>query len=743
MDTLSIQQPELTNGLELLFPVADIVDGEENAIAFSYYPFIPGFTSGFTFARASKSWGQSSDGSIVEYAVNAPAYGYKRSQRRIENLFNLTTDTTSEGAGWSYASAMDTPSGYEGFDLTFVSSTGDSIRWDPPKLSGVDVSGRRYAVVVWVKGITDYENKMIRITIDKVSGTGIWNSYDDAYVTGEWRPVIIKLNAAPAGAGAAVGVKCTIQNTTGLEAGRIKLGDVMLLDITNDPDAVLVPEEYVNPDVTYNGEAAGIKYYTTDFNMPKRLLMFGDSGMASHGSNFEAFRFHTGITDFDNDAAGGAALSVIATAVSDNKHKLQKCIVVVWDLFSTYNNDSEVATGKDSAETIINLCKEYGVPYYYISQCPDYNSDYWIGTDKHNRMLEVSAFAESLCDSNRFLNILDIAIAWGLTSSDPNDVTDANNGIVPRSLRNASNDVHWNNWGYSFLETALYALMVANGDDPGTTGQSFPYSQHMLNAFDIINYFDDSLSPANQTTPALPTGTFTVQVHGKGSALIADNTAVGGDYAPAWEGMPHTFTLSTGGTLDVTITGTPDHVQIVNEDHPCNIVVAGSGGAPFTRLKDDLELAAGTIGVTTDITFALRLLFGKGDGVGNPSNMAVMYLDTPSAFKVQMNNGGSIWQMYRNGVNVGQVNMTSLGHQPYGEIIVVGRLSTAGNRLWINGFGSAENTSNIAAITEAATEKVNFGGFNYTNCQLVLKDAIFFQGVLSDFHCERLSRFGL
>lgn len=72
-------------------------------------------------------------------------------------------------------------------------------------------------------------------------------------------------------------------------------------------------------------------------------------------------------------------------------------------------------------------------------------------------------------------------------------------------------------------------------------------------------------APANQTINLATPGTYTLWIEGPGSVAVAAGTAVGTGFGSASAAVPVVFTISTGGTVDLTVTGAPTLVQVINK----------------------------------------------------------------------------------------------------------------------------------------------------------------------------------
>lgn len=110
----------------------------------------------------------------------------------------------------------------------------------------------------------------------------------------------------------------------------------------------------------------------------------------------------------------------------------------------------------------------------------------------------------------------------------------------------------------------------------------------------------NSATPASQTI-TLATGTFTLWVNGSGSCEVAANTAVGSGFGTATHGNPITFAISSGGTVDLTVTGSLNAFQV--ENGPFGSSFIETAGTAVTRSLDNLYFGAA---ISSALTLLLR-----------------------------------------------------------------------------------------------------------------------------------------
>lgn len=103
------------------------------------------------------------------------------------------------------------------------------------------------------------------------------------------------------------------------------------------------------------------------------------------------------------------------------------------------------------------------------------------------------------------------------------------------------------------------------------------------------NHFDNSGSPVTQTSGTLSLGTYTLWMEGTGSIAVAGNTATITGAGTATDGSPVTFTVTTGGTVNYTVSGSPTLAQ--SEDNVAPTSYIPTAGSQVTRAEDIAKIA--------------------------------------------------------------------------------------------------------------------------------------------------------
>lgn len=103
-----------------------------------------------------------------------------------------------------------------------------------------------------------------------------------------------------------------------------------------------------------------------------------------------------------------------------------------------------------------------------------------------------------------------------------------------------------------------------------------------------IQYVDSPSDPVTQTI-TLPTGTFNLQVEGTGSVTAAALTAVGSNFGVASSGSPRVLTITTGGTVTLTITGSLTLMNVINIGYTTSYI-----GSATTLTGETCDAALGS-----------------------------------------------------------------------------------------------------------------------------------------------------
>ena len=166
-------------------------------------------------------------------------------------------------------------------------------------------------------------------------------------------------------------------------------------------------------------------------------------------------------------------------------------------------------------------------------------------------------------------------------------------------------------------------------------------------------YAANPQAPANQTVTLSATGTYTLWIEGTGSVAVAAGTAVGTGFGSATAGNKVTFTLSAGGTVDLTVTGTVTLVNVINKAFVLPPIYSvssitgnrqvvdltgrlGSGVAGFIKVDVKNTGASGDeIFTLNDGTLANRIIFRTFPGptlgmqvVAGGVDQAIVYIES-------------------------------------------------------------------------------------------------------------------
>ena len=167
------------------------------------------------------------------------------------------------------------------------------------------------------------------------------------------------------------------------------------------------------------------------------------------------------------------------------------------------------------------------------------------------------------------------------------------------------------------------------------------YLPHVLSIpTEQTQYLLNSNVPATQTTGSLANGDYVLWQNGAGSSDLTAGTATISTTGSATDGSPLTFSVTSPGTVTVTITGLPDENQLENGDFPTVFILSGGSTVvrdadSFTSThvpetgKDRWRLALENLGAQTIVSDGTNTLSYSGtaveftDGVTTLSHIVV------------------------------------------------------------------------------------------------------------------------
>lgn len=129
---------------------------------------------------------------------------------------------------------------------------------------------------------------------------------------------------------------------------------------------------------------------------------------------------------------------------------------------------------------------------------------------------------------------------------------------------------------------------------PATTNTPRFESYGLLHEGACANLYPTPLVPANQTIDLASTGSYTLSIYGAGSIAIAANTATITGEGSAIAGTPVTINCTGTGTVDVTVTGSPDKAQLEKLSIAsafCNTTRATEAAYPQYAMSSALQAA--------------------------------------------------------------------------------------------------------------------------------------------------------
>jgi hypothetical protein len=152
------------------------------------------------------------------------------------------------------------------------------------------------------------------------------------------------------------------------------------------------------------------------------------------------------------------------------------------------------------------------------------------------------------------------------------------------------------------------------------------------------NLFLNSLTPVTRTVTLGATGDYVLSVLGSGSATVAAGTAVITNAGSASEGAPRTVNCSTAGTVTVTISGSPEGVQLEAGAYATSLIVTTASSS--TRAADGLSQAL-SVSASQDFTIYAEVEF-TGSPAAIPLSRHIFNLHDGSASnRVYVARGGN------------------------------------------------------------------------------------------------------
>lgn len=229
---------------------------------------------------------------------------------------------------------------------------------------------------------------------------------------------------------------------------------------------------------------------------------------------------------------------------------------------------------------------------------------------------------------------------------------------------------------------------------------------------DAATNLEPNSSNGLNSTITVSTGDNTISMTGTGSLAVVVNTAIGTGFGTATEGSPVTFNISTGGTVDLTVTGTVDTKQLeAGANATSYIPTSGSTVSrdrdvctiDGTRFTDFWNATQGTMYIDQNIDF-------QADWVG-----VISANDGTSAnlIELQQSNTGNAWQFISD-TSVTQVN-AGVGASMIGVSSKEAFAYELNNSVGANGgtVGTTDTTCTIPTVTQL--DIFNKFGFSHTN----------------------------
>lgn len=127
-------------------------------------------------------------------------------------------------------------------------------------------------------------------------------------------------------------------------------------------------------------------------------------------------------------------------------------------------------------------------------------------------------------------------------------------------------------------------------DLPGTSYNTFGINVPRVSSRGVLvenamaNFLINSDAPVTQTTASLAIGTYCLWCIGTGSATSSAGTAVGTGFGAATPGVPNIISITTAGTVTVTVAGALNRFQLEKNNYPTSYIP--TLGVSVIRLAD-------------------------------------------------------------------------------------------------------------------------------------------------------------
>lgn len=202
-----------------------------------------------------------------------------------------------------------------------------------------------------------------------------------------------------------------------------------------------------------------------------------------------------------------------------------------------------------------------------------------------------------------------------------------------------------NNRYYGGTQASLISIARASSKTNllPSSASGFAYSTFLSNVLAVTptlgalietsaatNLFLNSTAPVTQTINLATTGSYTLWVNGSGSAAIAANTATITGAGTSTNGTPVTVNCTVAGTVDITITGSLNAVQLEKSAFGTSFVV--TAGVSATRAADTVTLIGAADTIIQSNVFSLVMAVG-----GSPNTNPHLLRDNTANYDLKFN----------------------------------------------------------------------------------------------------------